>query len=139
MHRGLPIPLTSKMNSPSIWQISHHCCTSHQQADASKRQGYPADRGKLHASKARPYSLSSLSLLIMLNRVPGAWRAVAAWDQATSTIPAGRCLQQCSPEGQEEAVADEHAQSPEHSEAQADIVEVVVGPAEQVPGLQLFS
>lgn len=52
---------------------------------------------------------------------------------------AGRSLHQHSPEGQKEAVADEHTESPEHSEAQADILEVVVGPAEQVPGLQLFS
>jgi len=55
-------------------------------------------------------------------------------EQAT-----GRFLQQHPPEGQKEAVADENTQSPESSEAQTDGVEVVVGPAEQVPGLQLFS
>lgn len=86
----------------------------------------------------RPRSSSSMSLLIMLNRVHGAWRSRACCREATSTTSAGRFPQQRSPEGQKEAVADEHTQSPEYSEAQADILEVVVGPAEQVPGLQLF-
>ena len=43
-----------------------------------------------------------------------------------------------SPERQQEAVADEYAQAPQHGEPQADVLEVIIGPAQQVPGLQLL-
>ena len=35
-----------------------------------------------------------------------------------------------SPERQQEAVADEYAQAPQHSEPQADVLEVIIGPAQ---------
>ena len=43
-----------------------------------------------------------------------------------------------APERQQEAVADEQAQAPQHREPQADVVEVVVAAGQQVPGLQLL-
>lgn len=56
---------------------------------------------------------------------------------ASSEVEA-RGVGRASPERQQEAVADEHAQAPQHGEPQADVMEVVVGPAQQVPGLQLL-
>lgn len=42
------------------------------------------------------------------------------------------------PEWQQEAVADDDAEAPQHAEPQADVPEVVVAAREQVPALQLL-
>lgn len=43
-----------------------------------------------------------------------------------------------SPEWQEDTVADEHTQTPYDGDSHADVVEVIVGASQKVPGSQLF-
>lgn len=43
-----------------------------------------------------------------------------------------------SPEWQEDTVADEYTQTPYDGDSHADVVEVVVGASQKIPGNQLF-
>lgn len=52
--------------------------------------------------------------------------------------PFERSLVSVVPERKQDAVADQHAQPPQDSQPQADVLEVVVAAGQQVPWLQLL-